>query len=218
MRIKIITDIINQPEVFHKLPNHTVQAFLLQRLPIEMTKQTHAEKTFCFYTYSAPRIDKERNQLSFYFSSLDHITKSLIESLENNMLAQFGPYLCRIAIIEELPEANPADNRLLLKGKALISRGDRTLITETAEMERFLGYYAENKLKALGLPSDVQFKVFQKESTHTYYRKGNNKNINLPGWYITVSVEGEPESLQALYQIGFGQNTGTGNGLFWEVG
>lgn len=218
MRIKIITDIINQPEEFQKLPNHTVQAFLLQRLPIEMTKQTHAEKAYCFYTYSAPRIDKDKNQLSFYFSSLDNITTALVESLENNLLAQFGPYLCRVTGIEEMPEVAPLENRLLLKGKALISRGERTLITDTKEMERYLGYYAENKLKALGLPSDVQFKIFQKQSTHTYYRKGQNKNINLPGWYIVVSVEGEPESLQTLYQIGFGQNTGTGNGLFWEVG
>lgn len=216
MRIHITLDIIDKPETFHKIANHSVQAMLLHRLPVAITKQTHAEKTLCLYTYSTPKVDFDNDRISFHFSSLDDTTLKLVASFENNLLVRLEKYLCRVSAIEQLEEPAITTNRILLRGKALVSRGNREMIQDVAEMETYLGYIAKNKLEALGLPSDVAFRVFRNEYTHTYYKKDKG-SINLPGWYLVVSLEGAPESLRALYQIGIGQNTGTGNGLFWEV-
>lgn len=215
MRILITLDIMDKPETFHKLSNHSVQAMLLHRLPLAITKKTHAEKVQCLYTYSTPRVDLKANTISFHFSSLDDTTMKLVESFENNLLVRLERYMCRVATISQIEEPSVTSNRLLIRGKALVSK-KREIIKDTAEIEEYLGYSARNKLEALGLPSDVTFSVFNKEYTHTFYRK-NEGSINLPGWYLVVALEGAPESLKALYQVGIGQNTGTGNGLFWEV-
>ena len=215
MRILITLDIIDKPETFHKLSNHSVQAMLLHRLPLAITKKTHQEKTQCLYTYPTPRVDFEGNAISFHFSSLDDTTLKLVESFENNLLVRLERYMCRVATIVQVEEPEITTNRLLLRGKALVSKS-REIIKDVPEIEEYLGYSARNKLEALGLPSDVTFHVFKNDYTHTFYRKENG-SINLPGWYLVVSLEGAPESLKALYQVGIGQNTGTGNGLFWEV-
>ncbi len=221
MRIKITGQIIQKPASPKPISNHTVYSALLPRLPKQWGEEAHEkERHFCLFTYSNPNVRYQKDEISFYFSSLDEATLHLIASLEQNPHMHFGLYAFEVTNIEAMPEVEDREE-ILIRGKVLVTKEDHEPVADKAEMAKYLGYYAENKLKALGLPDPVTFQVFQAIPTSTFYaQKGKShfdNSVNIPGWHIHATVKGHPKSLRALYQIGFGQNVGTGNGLCWSV-
>lgn len=221
MRILIKGSIYQKPLYKEGVPNHSLYAMLMNRLPIEMSKKAHEhKKNHCLFTYSSMNVDFVKETFQFYFSAQNEVVENLIESFETDILFRVGNYYMKVSAIDLMPELEEKSS-YLFKGKVLISNGSRELITNIKEMEKFLSFYAENKLTELELNPDVKFVIYDSKPTHTFYKRKNTDGFNtdkalIPGHYITVGVTGEYESVKMLYNIGFGQNTGTGNGMLWE--
>lgn len=222
MRILVEGMMYQKPTIEEKIPNHTLYAMLMNRLPTEMSKKAHEnKKNHCFFTYMSIRIDFEKGTFRFYFSAQDDVAELVRQSFHSESMIRLGNYYMSMTTAEPLPQLEEKLS-YLFKGKVLISNGKREMIKDVKEMEKYLGFYAENKLTELGLNPDVAFTIYNRKPTNTFYKRKNGDGSHtdktlIPGHYITVGVTGEYESVKMLYDVGFGQNTGTGNGMLWEV-
>lgn len=146
------------------------------------------------------------------------MVEELIVSLRLSPLARFGRYSCQLHDITEIEPIDTSSGKVLLRGRVLMSKGDRSAPIRTIpEAETLLANVSENKLKVIGIDERLSFEVFKIEETTSYYAQKGPKAIHLPASHIVTSVAGTPEALDALLTFGAGQNTGSGNGLMWEV-
>lgn len=226
MRLRISGEIYRGPMYKQGVPTHMLQAMLLNRLGEEELKRAHSKvKQHCLFTYSSINIDFKNNLFFFYFSSTEDKVQMIEESFMNNNVIRLGNYHMRVSELREMQELEEKE-RYLFKGKVLASTKDRKKLSDTKEIEEAIYYSAISKLALLGMEDvNLSFQLFKNEPTKTFYKKtvkdklGNlvSRGANIPGHYIVLGVEGDTEAIKTLHAIGFGQNTGTGNGLLWEV-
>ena len=213
-------DIITKPDTYEKIPNNQVHAFLLSRLPNQYSERAHTPGNHCLFTFGSQNIDYERNRGSFIFSSLDETVEDLIVSLRMNEMFRLGKYQCKLYDIREIELPDTSLGNVLLKGRILLSVGDRSrTIREKEEAELWLGNIAENKLTEIGIEERLEFDVLRIRDTKMYYKKTLNENDNghLPAADVVMNVSGSQKALDTFLKFGAGQNTGTGAGMMWEV-
>lgn len=213
-------DIITKPSKYEKIPNNQVHAFLLSRLPNKYSERAHTPGNHCLFTYGSQNIDYERNRGSFIFSSLDEPVEDLIVSLRMNEMFRLGKYQCKLYDIREIDLPDTSLGNVLLRGRILLSVGDRSrTIRKKEEAELWLGNITENKLKEIGINERLDFNLLRIRDTKLYYKKQQNEDDNghLPAADVVMNVSGSQEALDTFLKFGAGQNTGTGAGMMWEV-
>lgn len=193
---------------------------LLSRLPNEYSKRAHQPGNHCLFTYGSQNVHYEENKGSFIFSSLEETVMDLIVSLRTNELFRLGNYQCKLTDIREIKPIDTSLGNVLLRGRILLSTGDRSrTIREKEEAESMLANIAENKLRELGIEERIIFDIARIRDTKLYYKKVVKEadNGHLPAADLVVNVSGTPEALDTFLMFGAGQNTGAGAGMMWEV-
>lgn len=237
MRIKVVGRLLDWPEKKSWIPTHDIYAMLLNRLGLEQKARAHSEvKQTCLFTFSKITIDDKKKTFHFYFSSTPELTKQMVDSfysqpyfhVNSSYVGKKNKYIMEVrhtTILKELP----IRDRYLFKGRILASSGDRKqVLTKTHEIEALLEQIGKHKLTQLGfVDPDVQIMVYSREDAETRYECDRydmqvpanriKKAVRIPSHFVTLGVSGDYQAIEALYSIGFGQNTGTGNGLLWEV-
>lgn len=222
MRVKIKFDVIgglDNPDKYNRVPNATLHALLMNRLPHEFAKESHKKgNKHCLFTFSSTKIDPNTKIGHFIFSSLDKTVEDLIVSLRMDTMFRLGKYVCKLTDIELKEEPDVSNGSVLVRGKLLGSTSDRSrVIRDKEELTELLEDVANHKLYKLGLEPNIKISLFKIKDTTSYYEFDGKEEVHFPATYIIANVEGDPESLKTLMKIGMGQNTGTGNGLMWEV-
>lgn len=218
MRIKIYFDLIDKPNTYERIPNNQVHGFLNHRLKNTYAKESHVKGHLCLLTFSSPKIEYDKDRLAFIFSGPDDMAEELIISLRTSPLARIGKYSCQLHDIREIEPVDTSLGKVLLRGRVLMSNSDRSQpIRDISQAETLLANVSENKLKKMGINERLTFDVFRIDETTSYYAKKGPEDIHFPASHIVTSVSGSPEALDALLTFGAGQNTGSGNGMLWEV-
>lgn len=218
MRIKLYFDITDKPTTPERVPNNMVHSFLLNHLPPEVSERAHTKGKSCLFHYNSPKIHYEKDRLSFFFSGSEELARALILSLRTSPIARLGRYHMNLHDIRIIDDVDTSSGRVLLRGRVLMSHGDRSRpIRDREGAEKLLADVSENKLKELGINERLTFDVFKIDETTSYLCKKGKQETHLPASHIVTSVSGSPEALDALLMFGAGQNTGTGNGMMWEV-
>lgn len=226
MRIKITGRMLEFPEEKDWIPTHSVYAMLLNRLGEEHKAKAHdLKKNPCLFTFTNLLIDRESKRFSFYFSSTDEMTAIIIKSFKDYELFRVERFFMQVTNVKKMAPL-PVKESYLFKGRLLASLPGKEAHNHLEELDDLLVRNGKNKLKILGIENpELSIKVLRHENAITRYKKERynkkgeltQKAVRIPSHYITIKVAGDYEAIQALYDIGFGQNTGSANGLLWEI-
>lgn len=237
MRLKVTGSLLHWPKNKEWIPTHDIYSMLLNRLGEEEKENAHKDKKeVCFFTFSKITVDHEKQVFHFYFSSTEEFVTRIKDSfdkhplfyLEGNKDSGENRYILKALHNTVLKELTVRD-QYFFKGRLLASTSDRKrALTDDNEIEDLLISNGKAKLEKLGFDNpDLRIKIVKRERAITRYdrerydekdpTKLTKKAIRIPSHYVTIKVEGDYDAIEALYAIGFGQNTGTGNGLLWEV-
>ncbi|WP_283705490.1 CRISPR-associated endoribonuclease Cas6 [Clostridium perfringens] len=217
MRIRIDANIISKTDENIDLHyNHAIYSAILNILPDDISTKIHDEnnKTIKYFTFSSVFI-KDDN-CHFYISGEDDFIMHIIEGLQSNSMLRIKDLILDVYRISELPGLNKKRN-YLFKGNIIaceIVNNKKVLIEDDERIEERLQSICEKKLRNRGLEiKPIKFTVISKKRNFLKYKKGV-----LVGYYSMVFlVTGDYETIQYFYEIGFGENTATGNGIVWEA-
>jgi len=226
MRLKLSGRLIDAPQENDWIPTHSLFSMLLNRLGDSETKRAHDEaKTPCLFTFNMINIDRQTNQFHFQFSSTDELGERLLKSFRSHNLFRVDKYIMEVSNITKLPGL-AIKERYVFQGRVLASTTDRQALHTIEDIEACLLANAKTKLKALGFDNpDLTITILKHEKAITRYKKEKvslkgdviQKTVRIPSHFVTIEVSGNLFAIEALYNIGFGQNTGSGNGLMREV-
>ena len=215
MRIKVSGKILsktNPEKVFYA---HELYSMLLATMNPNRAKELHNQhsKKFRLFTFSNIYINEDA--FHFYLSGVDNLLQEVIDNIETSNMKRVGDMMLSITNIAIVPTLQKKD-KYILKGKVITSytiNGLKVRIEDDKEIENRLKEIAQRKLKTLGIECDIHFEIIQKTPISTHYKDG----IYIPSWKSVLLVKGDYEAIQAIYEVGFGENTATAHGLLWEA-
>lgn len=218
MRIKVEFDLISKPTTYEKIQNNQMHAFILSRMSNKFARKQHEQGNYTMFTFGSVRVQHARDKGSFMFSAPDNITEQLIVGMRLNELFRLGNYHCKLNDIREIDDINIKSGKLLLRGRILLSSGDRKQkIREENLVEKYLTDISENKLNILGIKERLDIQVHKVSDTSLYYSRNKQGIVSLPAADVVLTAKGSPMALKSFLDFGAGQNTGAGAGMLWEV-
>ncbi|MDX5808818.1 MULTISPECIES: CRISPR-associated endoribonuclease Cas6 [Bacillus] len=215
MRIKVSGKILsktNHEKVFY---THEMYSMLLGTMNPDRAKKIHNQQSKKFRLFTFSNIYINEDTFHFYLSGMNHLIQEVIDSIEVSNMKRVGDMMLSITNIITIPEL-PKKEKYILKGKVITSYtidGTKVRIEDEKEIEERLKEISQRKLKVLGIDGDIHFEIIQKTPVSTHYKD----DIYIPSWKSVLLVKGDYEAIQALYEVGFGENTATAHGLLWEA-
>ncbi|HHT7008310.1 TPA: CRISPR-associated endoribonuclease Cas6 [Bacillus cereus] len=215
MRIKISGKILSRLKTEKLFYTHEMYSMLLGIMNPNRAKELHNRHSKNFRLFTFSNIYIHEDTFHFYLSGTDSLVQEVIDSIEVSNMKRVGDMMLSITNIIKIPKL-PEKEKYILKGKVITSYtidGTKVRIEDEKEIEERLKEISNRKLKALGIDGDIHFEIIQKTPVSTHYKD----DIYIPSWKSVLLVKGDYEAIQALYEVGFGENTATAHGLLWEV-
>lgn len=216
MRIRIDANIISN--IGEPIYNNQIYSLILNLISDELSKKIHDEeyktKTMKFFTFSNIYFDNDE-QCHFYISGQDCFIEEIIKGIKTDSIVRCGSLILNVNNVSMCNSL--VDKRCyLFKGNIIACHHinkKKFLIEDDELIEDRLNQIAKVKLDKLGVDGNVSIDIINKKIVSTKYKK----NIKILAYNSTFLVKGNYEAVKTLYEIGFGENTATGNGLVWEV-
>lgn len=215
MRIKISGKILSKTKPEKVFYAYEMYSVLLSTMNPDRAKELHNQHSKKFRLFTFSNIYIHGDTFHFYVSSMDDLIQEVIDAIELSNMKRVGDMMLSITNITIVPALQKKD-KYIFKGKVITSYtidGLKVRIEDEKEIENRLKEISQRKLKALGIEGDIHFEIIQKKPLSTFYKD----DIYLPSWKAVLLVKGDYEAIQAIYEVGFGENTATAHGLLWEV-
>jgi len=217
MRIKVTGNIIEDEKTIRGNYNHEIYSMILSNLNTKTSKEIHKKERFKrLFTFSDLYIDE--GIVHLYISGKDELIKDFIDNIVFNQIVKIGDKVIVITNITPIQSELEEKDYYIFKTKFIVNEKENNKVCLSKNNEyikRRISEIINDKYEDMyGVRLDLGLDVELLKMKHVYT---NYKNHHLNSYKALIKVSGNLKLINALYNLGIGENTASGHGFVWEV-
>lgn len=216
MRLKIEGNIIEKTKLNKTNYKHEIYSMILNNLDTIRAEKIHQNKKFYrLFTFSNLYINK--NKLHFYIGGEDSLITDFINHVMFNQLIRIDDIVVKIINIQPLNNL-PEKKEYKFKTDIIIniSKDNKCVLSNNLDyISDRINIIAKNKYKEIyneEIRDNINVEFLE---TKKQFNKYKNHHIN--SWKSIIKITGNHKLINLIYNVGIGENTGSGHGFMWEV-